>query len=252
MANENQVFDLASIIKDLMARRAALDAAITNLQAASGAVITAPDGTMGTPLLSSAGADSQPTELPRGAFLNKSLPAAVKLYLSSVVKKQTIKEIATALREGGVESTSDNFEGVITGCLHRMKSNGELLQFKDGWALAERYPAHIRASLSHGGASARKVTKKKGKKSSKAAKPAKDTPDIPKKIVSAPMQATKLGLEQRIEEFVRSRKGHSFGAADILNANPDIERRSLPLALGRLAKKHLWIKEQDGKYRESE
>jgi hypothetical protein len=38
MANEIQTGDIAAIIKDLMNRRAALDAAITNLVAASGAL----------------------------------------------------------------------------------------------------------------------------------------------------------------------------------------------------------------------
>jgi hypothetical protein len=222
--------DFAGMIKALTAHREAVDAAITNLMVASGAMVT------GLEVGQLNDSTQQPTELPRGAFLNKSLPAAVKLYLSSVVKKQTIKEIAAALREGGVESTSDNFEGVITGCLHRMKSNGELLQFKDGWALAERYPAHIRASLSQAGASGRKTAKKKGKK--KSSKNAKSSP--------------KSGLEHRIEEFVKGRKSASFNAADILQSHPDIEPKSLPLVLGRLAKKHGWIKTQEGKYRETE
>src|SRR5580698_4809299 len=62
----------------------------------------------------------QPMDLPDGAFFGKSIPACVKLYMSAAKKKKTIKEIAAALREGGVESTSDNFESVVTGALNRL------------------------------------------------------------------------------------------------------------------------------------
>jgi hypothetical protein len=232
-------------INRLLAKRALIDATIANLVALSGGVMPSLDssipGTQG-------GADRQPTELPQGAFLGKSLPAAVKLYLSAVMKKQTIKEIATALRDGGVESTSDNFEGVITGCLHRMKSNGELLKFKDGWALAEHYPAHIRASLSQSGGVKRPTPKKKSKKIMKTVKHTKPVSDVPKPAL---MQSPKQGLEYQIEEFVRSRKS-TFGAADIMQAIPGVEPKSLPLVLGRLAKKHSWLKGSDGKYQQAE
>lgn len=244
MATEAKDNEYTVTINQLLAKRALIDSTIANLVALSGGAMPPLDTSIPyTPQ----GGDAQPTELPQGAFLNKSLPAAVKLYLSSVVKKQTIREIANALREGGVESTSDNFEGVITGCLHRMKANGELLKFKDGWALAERYPAHIRASLAQDGGSKRKTAKKKGKKTAKGAKPAKPLSDAPKKpaIATSPKQ----GLEHRIEEFVHSRKLASFSTGDVLQALPDVEPKSLPLALGRLAKKHFWIKGSDGKYR---
>ena len=49
------------------------------------------------------GSSGQAVELPRGALLGKSIPAAIKLYLSAVKQKQTIREIATALKDGGVE-----------------------------------------------------------------------------------------------------------------------------------------------------
>jgi hypothetical protein len=243
MANENQTTDITAIIKDLMNRRAALDAAITNLLAASGAMVTGADS-IGLSN-GSGGSDLQPTELPRGAFLNKSLPAAVKLYLSSVVKKQSIKEIATALREGGVESTSDNFEGVITGCVHRMKSNGELLQFKDGWALAERYPAHIRASLSHGGAPAHKGAKKKPKKATAKPKAATGV------AVAAPVPKSQpsTGLVDRLEAYVRGHNGEWVTLGEITAVFPGNDRKMLSLNLGKLAKKHGWEKNAEGNYR---
>jgi hypothetical protein len=48
---------------------------------------------------------------------------------------------------------------IRAGALHRLKGNGEVLRFKDGWALAELYPASLRSSL--------------GKESQKPAKPAR-------------------------------------------------------------------------------
>jgi hypothetical protein len=234
MANENQSGDLAAIIRNLKARRADLDASIASLERAYGATVS--DEGLANPILLN-GFDQLPTELPRGAFLGKNLPAAVKLYLSAMKKTQTIREIATALREGGVKSTSDNFENVITGCLNRMKSNGELLRFKDGWGLPEFYPESLRIRLSQEGTPKHKEGKKKTKK-----KP-------PTRVKEA---SSKPGIEHRIEEFVRGRKLAWFNAADILQALPDIEPKSLPLVLGRLAKKHLWIKGADGKFRETE
>ena len=239
MANEGQSTDIAAIIRNLKARRADLDASIASLERAYG--VTVSDEGLAVPVVFN-GTDSTPTELPRGAFLGKSLPAAVKLYLSAIKKKQTIREIATALRDGGVESTSDNFENVITGCLNRMKSNGELLRFKDGWGLPEFYPESLRARLSQEGSPKRKLPKKTAKKKAS---------QIGKKPVGGPRSDSKPTLDDRIEEFVRSRNGGPFSAADILQVHPDIERRSLPLVLGRMAKKHLWIKGDDGKYREA-
>jgi hypothetical protein len=239
MSNESKSIDYTVMIADLQAKRAAIDAAIMSLVAASGAMIPVGDG--GVSYAQQGSSDSRPVELPRGAFLGKSLPAAVKLYLSAVVKKKTIKEIATALREGGVESTSGNFEGVITGCVHRMKSNGELLQFKDGWALAEFYPQHIRASLSQQTGSKAKPAKKKGKKTQKTTKSAKAAPSVPQKPSD--------GLEQRVEEFALAHQGDWVTFKDVANALPGALPSVVSLTLGRMAKKRGWEKSEDGKYR---
>ena len=98
MANENPTGDIAAIIKDLMNRRAALDAAIGNLLALAGErILGADSGSIAGPSMSgNGGADQQPTELPRGAFLGKSIPAAIKLYLYAMKRKQTDRAIATA------------------------------------------------------------------------------------------------------------------------------------------------------------
>lgn len=239
MSTETKAIDYAVMINDLLAKRAAIDAAITSLVTASGAMMPTFDA--GISYSPQGNGDSQPMELPRGAFLGKSLPAAVKLYLSAMKKKQTIREIATALKEGGVESTSDNFESVITGCLNRMKSNGDVLRFKDGWALAEFYPESLRSRLGQDTSPRKGGAKKKAKKGKKA-------PKVATVNTTQPSVPPGDGLQHRIEEFAQNRKGIAFATADILKVIPDAEPRSLPLVLGRLAKKHGWVKTADGKY----
>jgi hypothetical protein len=86
-------------------------------------------------------------ELPTGAFLGLSIPEAIKLYLSAVKQKRTAREIANALKEGGMESTAANWETTVTGALHRLKAAGAVLRFKDGWGLAELYPETLRSRL---------------------------------------------------------------------------------------------------------
>jgi hypothetical protein len=112
----------------------------------------------------------QPIDLPDGAFFGKSVPACVKLYLSAARKKKTVKEIATALREGGVETTAGNFENIVTTALTRLRTAGEVLKFKDGWGLSEWYPASMRTTGTVGKQPAK--NKKKGKKTkAKASSP---------------------------------------------------------------------------------
>lgn len=115
------------------------------------------------------GQSDMPVDLPKGALLGKSLPAAVKLWLTSARRKASVKEVATALREGGVESTSPNFENVVSGALHRLKANNEVLRFKDGWAAAEFYPATLRGNATKaakaGAAKRKPLPKSDGNKS---------------------------------------------------------------------------------------
>jgi hypothetical protein len=68
----------------------------------------------------------------------------LRRYLLAVKRKQTVREIATALKEGGMESTAANWETTVTGALHRLNAVGGVLRFKDGWGLAEFYPEGLR------------------------------------------------------------------------------------------------------------
>jgi hypothetical protein len=243
MADENNLSGLAAIVTKLTSIRASLDAAIGHLNqalAASGWMLPNDDPNA-LPFASLSG-DSQPVELPRGAFLGKSLPAAIKLYLHAMKRKQTIREIATALREGGVESTSENFESVITGALNRLKSNGEVLRFKDGWALAEFYPEHLRNKLAHDSGTKRSAPKKNLKKTKKSPRSAETT-----EVKTSDSKDS--GLERRIEAYLeKERKGTWVSAGEIVNA-VNAEPRSFPLVMGRLVKKHGWEKNPEGRFR---
>jgi hypothetical protein len=163
MANENP----NPLFGYVEARIAAWQAVLASLKAA---LSLDPSGKAGEgiDLSSIAGAGNgeigQPIDLPDGAFFGKSVPACVKLYLSAARKKKTSKEITAALREGGVESTSGNFENIVTTALNRLRIAGEVLKFKDGWGLSEWYPANMRTS----GSAGKRVPK--GKKKSKKGK----------------------------------------------------------------------------------
>ena len=127
MATENSDV-VTRFISVVEAKIAALQAVLASLKSA---VALGAFGAAGEGLdLSSAGQAGngelgQPIDLPDGAFLGKSVPACVKLYLSAARKKKTIKEIASALRDGGVESTAGNFESVVTTALGRPQSRRE-------------------------------------------------------------------------------------------------------------------------------
>lgn len=169
----NDTLDLtAAFIADIEKKIAALQAVLVSLKSASaiGALSAAVEGgelSMGS---FSVGNSGQPIDLPEGAYNGKSIPQCVKLYLSAAKRKKTVQEIAAALHDGGVESTSPNFEGVVYGALFRLKASGEVLRFKDGWGLPEWYPANIRASAP--AASKRTKAKKKSKKSKPPSKEA--------------------------------------------------------------------------------
>lgn len=185
MASEK--FDFAEFLAVLEAKRAALDALIGSYRAAMSigalgdvdlsSVATNATGTIASsstawpPSVSRA---SGPVDLPQGALLGMSLPAAIKLYLSAARRKQTTREITTALKENGVESTSRFFENTVATALHRLKASGDVLKFNEGWALAEFYPENLRIRIAaQGDQKSAKKSAQKTKKRVAAKKKAK-------------------------------------------------------------------------------
>ena len=103
------MMDYQTMLADMEAKKAVLEQAIASLKAAIVAGALGRSGEVPPGSFSAGSSSMEPVELPVGAFLNKSVPAAIKLYLSAVKKKQTTQQITTALKEGGVESIASNF-----------------------------------------------------------------------------------------------------------------------------------------------
>jgi hypothetical protein len=177
------------------------------------------------------GEAGQPIDLPDGAFLGKSVPACIKLYLSAARKKKTTKEIATALREGGVESTGRNFEGIVTTALIRLRAAGEVLKFKDGWGLSEWYPANMRTS----GSAAKPATrsKKKNKKARLKGTPVASSPAKAEttKVTEIPKSEEKP--EPRIMGFFKT--NHREVAASEIASTLGLKIQTTHLILAKLA-----------------
>jgi hypothetical protein len=74
-------------------------------------------------------------ELPIDIFCSMSVPDAIQLYLSSIKEIQSSKQITKALKDGGLESTAKDFTVTVTSALHRLKQNGIVERFKNGWSL---------------------------------------------------------------------------------------------------------------------
>ncbi|HXG56196.1 MAG TPA: hypothetical protein VNJ03_12525 [Vicinamibacterales bacterium] len=90
-------------------------------------------------------------DLPVGVFRAKSLKEAIPIYLGAVRRKQTNKEIALGLQAGGFPTTAENFEATVNTALYRLKNEGVLLRFPDGWDLASSYPDNLRGRLEKDG-----------------------------------------------------------------------------------------------------
>lgn len=221
--------DYTSILADIDAKIGALESARESIKAARASGALGPQSDI--PESGSGYSLGVSYELPRGALLGKSIPAAIKLYLDAIKKKQTIKQIAQALKEGGVESTSDNFDNIITGSLNRLKVAKEVLRFKDGWGLSEQYPGHLRKALSQDQKStSTRANKRKRTASSKKTK-------NPRAARPANTKGKSEGLEQRIYAVLSSDKTKSFSAKEIAKHLQIEKAGAVSLALGRMAAK---------------
>jgi hypothetical protein len=167
---------------------------------------------------------AQPIDLPEGAFNGKSVPACIELYLSaSPMKKRTNKQIADALREGGVESNS-KLDNTVNAALFKLKSNGVILRFKDGWGLSSWYPAHIRA-VNPAGPSKRnkKKAKKNGRRNVSANR--SETESVP----------AKGKVNDRILELLQAKPEREY-ALEAIAEHLGMGVRGARLSLGKLLK----------------
>ena len=75
---------------------------------------------------------------------------------------------------------------IVMNTMYRLKSEGELLKFKDGWGLAELYPENLRTRINK--TAAPKESKRKGGKSvrrSPQRKGSASTRETPKALTAA-------------------------------------------------------------------
>jgi len=204
MADEKMDFT-AEFTNQVKAQISALQAVLASVEQASAVGALRPIEGLDLPSHALAGGRSDgfgvPTDLPQGAFIGKSVPACIELYLSAVKKKKTNKEIVDALREGGVESNS-KLDNTVNGALFKLKNDGIVLRFKDGWGLSSWYPAHIRAVTP---TTSPKKTKKKGKK--KEPKNASSKPIIEANSSTPPKR--KAG--DLIVDVLRTKPDHEYG-----------------------------------------
>ena len=233
MAAENEKgIDYAAILADLEAKRATLDNAIASLRAvfASGALGQASEGTTLNFSAPSVSGALHGGEIPAGAFLGKSIPEAVKAYLSLVKRKATTREIAQALLKGGMETSGKgSFETIVGSALYRVRNQGDIVRVKGAWGLSEWWPAGIRSAAGQEKSKARKAKKTSRKKpkismlhdeiSSTAS-----TSDAPQKLWDRILQTLR---EHPNKEFTKAYLAASLGVA----------LKTVAPALARLVKK---------------
>lgn len=229
--------DYAAMIADLEAKKTAIEASIASLRLAAGSEssVRSHDAAPG------GGLNERPFDLPVGAFLNMSIPAAIKLYLSSIKRKQTVKEITTALKNGGMESTSESFENTVATALHRMKMSDppEALRFPDGWGLAELYPESLRSRLAQNQRPATKTKRKKVKKT-----PTKKETHQDERADHPPGE----GPEAILERFFIDKAGVEFTSKEIAE-KLGVRPQTVGLLASKLVHRGLAEKTPEGTFR---
>lgn len=190
-------------------------------------------------------------ELPSQALVGKSIPAAVKLYLSSVKRKLSVRDIAAALKDGGVESTAASFENTVTSALHRLKANNEVLKFKDGWADPSVVPPSMRHRIVGDDDSvvrkrARAAKREKKPSARKTASKAKKTSRSARRPGEIKAEKAKgPGLEQRVNTYLQTR-GNEFTTVQELVNQLKVPAQVLNLTLGKMRKAEKIEKNQNG------
>ncbi len=214
--NENKIFDYGAVLADLQAKRAALDQAIISLQAAaaSGALIAGP-GEAASALNGLASLGTYGGDVPVGAFLGKSIPDAAKLCLQIVRRKMTTREIADALKKGGIDSTAKtSFSAIVHSVLTRAsKSDVGIVKFdRSHWGLAEWMPRGLRTGQGKVGAARRRKPKSTKSGVSSERKPVADA--------MAKLDAEGSGhhpgkLSERAVEFLKAHPSEEFTAKQL-------------------------------------
>ena len=239
--------DYQTMLADAEAKRTILDNLIASLRAALAAGL----GTLGEmPMEMSAALSGQGTgmgtsDIPKGAFLGKSVPEAVNLYLTAVRKKSTTAEIAEGIKKGGIESLSKKFEVVVNNTLYRLKDEGRLLRFDDGWGLPEWYPEGFRSRVERNHKGKGKTKKKAKKKTHQKQREAKAAPEPESNIGG---KGSPAKPENLIKGYLFGRPNSEFTAKE-LSRNLNLKVQTVNLIASKLAYKRVIEKTVEGKFR---
>lgn len=131
--NSEQSVDYESVIADLKAKRAAIDALIESFERTLPFLQSGPLATV------KPGVANQSIE--KDTFFGLSVIDAARKYLSMVKSPKSTQDIAAALERGGLTHTSQNFANTVVTILRRQERNvGDIIRVKRDWGLAEWYP----------------------------------------------------------------------------------------------------------------
>ncbi len=172
--------------------------------------------------------------------MGKSIPEAAKLCLQIVKRKMTSREIADALRKGGIESTSKSFPNLVHTILIRAaKPGGDLVKMdKSYWGLAAWYPAGMRSS-----GTADKRIEKRGRKRRRGRPPKAESKTAgPNVLPEGPK------VKDRILQVLRNQPGIELSLNE-LSEHLKMPWRTANMALVSLTQKHVVQKTANGKYR---
>ncbi len=251
MSKNKPQIDYAAILADLEAKKQALDALIVSVKvaAATGAVAVGdlPTGSLeGLSLpttLGASGGDGKTytiDDIPAGAFHGKSISEAAWAYLDMMKTKQTTKEISDALRKGGIESTSSNFENLVYVVLYRVcKKSGKFARVSGKWALSEWLHASLRNTGSQQSTKKKKKAAKKAKKKSKKTKQATGKKKVNRK--------TSSGVRDKIAFYMEQHPNTEYSVDEVAKA-VGITKSIAGLLLGKLVSMNHLRKTENRKY----
>jgi hypothetical protein len=243
-----QPFDYLAAEADLEAKKSAIEAALASLRAARALGALGQSGDFPAIPGSVTSAPMYGGDIPDGAFLNKGIPEATKLYLEIVKKKQTSSEIAAALRKGGMESTSSDFVGVVKAGLNRARKlpSSPLLKLGSHWGLKSWYSKGLVSGI---GAPAKKAKKKQRKPAKTAESKSKETATAPQPEPAKPgVVLTMSGAKDKILEMLTMNPHLEFTAKDLAKEF-GIEPQKTYLILGNLGRARKIEKMANGAYR---
>jgi hypothetical protein len=234
--DEKKPLDYGLFLADLEAKRAALDQAITSIRAimAAGAL----SGTLGDSAALSPAIPATGGEVPVGAFLGRSIAEAARLCLQIVKRKMTTREIAEALKKGGIETNAKtSFLAIVHSILARSARSGTGIVKLDRsfWGLQEWYPAGMRAVQD------KREDRKPRKARRKRAENRKPSlPTVPTKMPSAPPTEGHhpAKLSERAVAFINEHPTQEF-TAEQLSEKFGIHAKVISMTLAKPVKQGL-------------